>query len=178
MWKKNLIFKNIIHVYEWYIETFISKQKIYEDWAYIFDSKPATLFIPCSVLLNFAVFKLIPIFILIHKWILWHLSLACGHNCLGCYRINARQVLLKKNFTSVPALKVNFPVNSIRKTGGGLVEIGRGLVLLFRVYVTGLFYVMPEMFSKDQFNLTLKKISKGPNELLRIVHLSVLMDLY
>lgn len=126
MWKKNLIFKNIIHVYEWYIETFISKQKIYEDWAYIFDSKPATLFIPCSVLLNFAVFKLIPIFILIHKWILWHLSLACGHNCLGCYRINARQVLLKKNFTSVPALKVNFPVNSIRKTGGGLVEIGRG----------------------------------------------------
>lgn len=56
-------------------------------------------------------------------------------------------------------------------------ECCRRLVSLLQVYVTGLFYIMTGTFSKDQFCLTLKKISQDPDE-LRIAHLFFLVDLY
>lgn len=66
----------------------------------------------------------------------------------------------------------------VREREGGRKGEGEGgrlnvvsLVLLFQVYVTGLFYIMSGAFSKDQFYLTLKEIGQGPSKLWRIVHL-------
>lgn len=49
-----------------------------------------------------------------------------------------------------------------RKGEGGRLNV-ISLVLLFQVYVTGLFYIMSGAFSKDQFYLTLKEIGQGPS---------------
>lgn len=88
----------------------LKEYNICEDWAFF-----GSISVLFSVMIHCAAFKLILIFIFLHKGVLWHLSLACGHNCLGCCRINTKGGSWWRKIS--PVFRHEFPVKLIRQTG-------------------------------------------------------------